>query len=55
MVWVSAVKNVKTADFAHACSCAIYSPHTALDAAPNGTNDVLAQQLGLQQVANRCR
>lgn len=27
---------------------AIYSPHTALDAAPGGTNDVLADALGLQ-------
>lgn len=27
---------------------AIYSPHTALDAAPGGTNDVLADALGLE-------
>lgn len=28
---------------------AIYSPHTALDVAPNGTNDMLADVLGLAQ------
>ena len=29
---------------------ALYSPHTALDVAPGGTNDVLANLLGLQEV-----
>lgn len=29
---------------------AVYSPHTALDAAPGGTNDVLAAALGLWKV-----
>ncbi len=29
---------------------AIYSPHTALDAAPGGTNDVLASMCGLREI-----
>jgi dinuclear metal center YbgI/SA1388 family protein len=30
---------------------AVYSPHTALDCAPGGTNDVLAEMAGLRDVA----
>ncbi len=33
-----------------ASGLAVYSPHTALDAAPGGTNDVLAQLCGLTDV-----
>ncbi len=34
-----------------AAGLAVYSPHTALDAAPGGSNDVLAQMCGLIDVA----
>ncbi len=30
---------------------AVYCPHTALDAAPGGTNDVLAEAIGLEETA----
>lgn len=42
-----------TASLVHraiAAGIAIYSPHTALDAAPGGTNDVLAELCGLTDV-----
>ncbi len=34
---------------AAAAGIALYSPHTALDAAPGGTNDVLADAVGMKQ------
>lgn len=33
-----------------AAGMAIYSPHTALDAAPGGTNDILAEMCGLSEI-----
>ena len=48
-----ALRSLGPADLALSLARAklsVYSPHTALDVAPGGTNDVLAEALGLREV-----
>jgi len=42
--------KVPIVQLAASVGCAVYSPHTALDAAPGGTNSTLASLLGLKDV-----